>query len=87
MHMTDIQNETKDFLVRNYLFGRSDQLNDNDPLLGKVIDSTGVLELIGFLQEHFAITVPDEEVIPENLDSVSNITAYVARKLANGNQP
>jgi acyl carrier protein len=81
MHTTDIERETRDFLVSNYLLGRADQLADDDPLLGKIIDSSGVLELISFLQEHFSITVPDEDVIPENLDSVKNITAYVAKRL------
>jgi acyl carrier protein len=51
--------------------------------LGKgLIDSTGVLELVDFLQEHFAIKVEDEEVIPDNLDSVRNIATYVARKIS-----
>jgi len=81
MHTTDIERETRDFLVSNFLLGRADRLADDDPLLGKIIDSTGVLELISFLQEHFSITVPDEDVIPENLDSVKNITAYVAKRL------
>jgi acyl carrier protein len=82
MHTADIQADTRGFLVNNFLFGRGEQLNDDAPLLGKVIDSTGVLELIGFLQEHFEINVPDEEVVPANLDSVNSITAYVARKLS-----
>lgn len=81
MHTTDIERETRDFLVSNYLLGHAEQLADDDPLLGKVIDSSGVLELISFLQDHFSITVPDEDVIPENLDSVKSITAYVAKRL------
>jgi acyl carrier protein len=83
MHPADIQRETRDFLVSTFLIGSSEQLSDNDPLLGKVIDSTGVLELIGFLERQFSITVPDEDVIPENLDSIQNITAYVTKKLPN----
>jgi acyl carrier protein len=83
MHTTDIERETRDFLVSNFLLGRADQLADDDPLLGKVIDSSGVLELISFLQDHFSITVPDEDVRPENLDSVKLITAYVASRLTN----
>jgi acyl carrier protein len=83
MHPADIQRETRDFLVTTFLIGNSEQLSDNDPLLGKVIDSTGVLELIGFLERQFSITVPDEDVIPENLDSIQNITAYVTKKRPN----
>jgi acyl carrier protein len=81
MHTTDIERETRDFLVSNFLLGRAEHLTNDDPLLGKVVDSSGVIELIGFLQEHFSITVPDEDVIPENLDSVKCITAYVAKRL------
>lgn len=83
MHTTDIERETREFLVSNFLLGRAEQLADDDPLLGKVIDSSGVLELISFLQDHFSITVPDEDVNPENLDSVKSITAYVAKRLSN----
>jgi len=83
MHTTDIERETRDFLVSNFLSGRAEQLVDDDPLLGKVLDSSGVLELISFLQDHFSIAVPDEDVIPENLDSVKRITAYVAKRLPN----
>ena len=70
MHPADIQRETRDFLVSTFLIGSSEQLSDNDPLLGKVIDSTGVLELIGFLERQFSITIPDEDIcIRENLNS------------------
>jgi len=49
---------------------------------GGVIDSTGVLELVDFLEERYEIKVEDEEVIPDNLDSVKNIATYVARKIS-----
>jgi acyl carrier protein len=81
MHTTDIERETRDFLVSSFLRGHAEQLSDDEPLLGKVIDSSGVLELISFLQNHFSITVSDEDVTPENLDSVKSITAYVAKRL------
>jgi acyl carrier protein len=83
MHPADIERETRNFLVSNFLNGSSEELSDRDPLLGKVIDSTGVLELIGFLERQFSISVPDEDVIPENLDSIQNITAYVAKRVPN----
>jgi acyl carrier protein len=81
MHPADIERETRAFLMSNFLNGSSEELSDLDPLLGKVIDSTGVLELIGFLEGHFSIKVPDADVVPENLDSIKNITAYVAKRL------
>jgi len=82
MLTTDIEREVRSFLVDNFLFGRADQLRDDQSLLGNVIDSTGVLELVTFLQNHFVITVEDEEVVADNLDSVRNIVVYVAKKLA-----
>jgi acyl carrier protein len=58
-------------------------LQPNDSLLENgVIDSTGVLELVAFLEEHYAIKVEDDEVIPDNLDSTDSITAYVEKKLS-----
>jgi acyl carrier protein len=50
-----------------------------------VIDSTGVLELIGFIEERYEVTIADEEVLPENLDSISNITRFVGEKTASAN--
>jgi acyl carrier protein len=85
MNTTDIDRDIRSFLVETFLFGRAEDLRDGEPLQGNVIDSTGALELVIFLQDHFAITVEDEEVIPENLDSVGNVVAYVARKL--GSKP
>ena len=70
------------FSSNTFLFGRNEQLGDDDPLMDKVIDSHGVVELVVFLQERFAITVPDEEVTTANLDSVNKAVAYVNRKLS-----
>jgi acyl carrier protein len=81
MQTTDIEREIRNFLVDTFLFGRNDQLRDDDPLMDKVVDSHGVVELVEFLQEQFDITVQDEEVTTENLDSVNRAAAYVARKL------
>lgn len=82
MQTTDIEREIRSFLVNTFLFGRNEQLGDDDPLMDKVIDSHGVVELVVFLQERFAITVPDEEVTTANLDSVNKAVAYVNRKLS-----
>lgn len=81
MDTADIEREIRTFLVDNFLFGRADKLKDDESLLDNVIESTGVLELVVFLQERFDITVTDEDANPENLDSVKNIVAYVSRKL------
>jgi acyl carrier protein len=82
MQKPEIEREIRAFLVDNFLFGRSDALGDNAALLGGVIDSTGVIELVVFLQDRFGIAVEDEEVaVPENFDSLSNVVAFVEGKL------
>jgi acyl carrier protein len=77
-----VQDEIRDYILKNYLFSADPKaLDDNVSLMQTgVIDSTGVLELIMFLREQFAIEVADEEMVPENLDTVSNIVAFVERK-------
>ena len=83
MHTVDIEREVHSFVITNFLFGQPLDLGPDDSLLGRgLIDSTGVLELVAFLEEHYAITVEDEEVIPDNLDSVKNVATYVAKKLS-----
>jgi acyl carrier protein len=80
MQTTDIELEFRTFLIDNFLFGRSDALGDDTPLLGNVIDSTGVIELVVFVQERFGITVDDEEVTTDNLGSIRNLVAFVEKK-------
>lgn len=81
MHATDIQPEIYSFVVENFLFGKADGLADDDSLVGKgVIDSTGVLELVSFIQERFGIRMEDQEIIPDNLDSIRNLVTFITRK-------
>jgi acyl carrier protein len=82
MQTTDIELEIRTFLVDNFLLGRKEKLRDDEPLLGNVVDSTGVVELVVFLQERFDISVDDDEVIAENLGSVRNAVAFIEKKLA-----
>ncbi len=81
MQTADIEHEIQTFLVDNFLFGRVEELREDEPLLGNVIDSTGVMELVMFLQDRFGITVEDGEVTTENLDSVKNAARFVEIKL------
>lgn len=78
----NIKADVRTFIIDNFMMGiNPEELGDKDSLLDKgIIDSTGVLELVGFLEETFRIQIDDEELIPENLDSVEKITAYVNRK-------
>ena len=81
MHTVEIESEIRDFVVMNFLFGKGDHLSDDESLLDNgVIDSTGVLELVSYLQEHFDIRIEDDEIVPANLDSIHNLVDYVGRK-------
>ena len=66
------------------LFGRSDVILNGDTsfLESGIIDSTGVLELVAFLEEHFRVKVKDEDLIPANLDSVNALTRFVEDRSA-----
>jgi acyl carrier protein len=77
-----LQEQIRNFIVENFLFGdASNGLGDTDSLLDKgIIDSTGVLELVSYLENNFGIRVEDEELVPENLDSIANVSAYILRK-------
>lgn len=76
------QLEIKTFIVENFMFGSGgESLTLEASLLDQgVIDSTGVLELVEFLEHTYGIAVDDDELIPDNLDSLQSIDAYVARK-------
>ena len=76
--------DIKDFVVSNFLFGQNaDHLTSSTSFLENgIIDSTGVLELVAFLEQQFNIAVADSELLPENLDSIDNASTFVARKLA-----
>lgn len=78
-----IAREIKEFVVTNFLFGQADAgLDDAQSFLESgIIDSTGVLELVAFLEQRYGIAVADRELLPENLDSVFNASRFVARKL------
>ena len=81
MVASEIEQEIRNFLVQTFLFGDAGKLRNDDPLLGRVIDSHGVVETVVFLQEHFGITVDDEEVVSDNLDSVDKMVGFVSGKI------
>lgn len=78
-----IKETLQEFIAKNFMMGLPAQsLGDADSLLERnIIDSTGVLELVKFLEETFTITVEDRELLPENLDSLGALTAFVSRKI------
>jgi acyl carrier protein len=71
-----------EFIVTNYLFGDVASVpRDDDSLVeGGIIDSTGILELIEFIESRFGVEVSDSETVPENLGSIANLTRFVLSK-------
>lgn len=80
------ESEVRNYILENFLFTTDEsELKNTDSFLERgLIDSTGILELIFFIEQQFKIKVADKEMIPENLDSVNNIVAYLQRKGAGG---
>ena len=69
------------FVIDNYLFGEEGTLSDEDSFMETgIIDSTGILELVRFLESTYTIKVTDEDLIPDNLDSVSKIVSFILAK-------
>ncbi len=77
----------RNFVIENFLYGdKNASLDDHDSFLDKgIVDSTGVLELVSYLEEAFGIKVEDEEIIPDNFDSIATLTRYIQRKQGGGN--
>ena len=77
-----MKEQIREFIVENFLFGEDGHLKDDTSLLDEgIIDSTGILELVSYLEEEFSITVEDEELVPENLDSINNVVSYLEKKM------
>jgi acyl carrier protein len=80
--MEEIKHKVKNFVVDNFLFGNADGLDDDTSFLeAGILDSTGVMEVVAFLEQQFGVRVDDDELTPENLDSIASIEAFVSRKL------
>lgn len=82
--MEHVQAELRRFIVDSFLFGQEgDGLLADTSLMGKgIVDSTGVLELITFLEKRYGVQIADEEIVPANLDSISNIARFLERKVS-----
>ena len=80
----DIEATLRKFIAENYLYREGvDSIADTDSFLaGGIINSMGILELVTFLESTYPIRVADDEVVPDNMDSIRQVAAYVRRKLA-----
>ena len=83
MDANEIQKQIHEYVVENFLFGEDEALTSDDQsfLDSGLIDSTGILELIQFVEDTFEIEIEDEEMIPENLDSIERAARFVESKL------
>ena len=79
---SDIKEKVKTFIIENFLLGdSSNNLNDEDSFFEKgIIDSTGVLELVSFVEKSFNVKFEDEELIPDNLDSINKVSDFILKK-------
>ena len=78
----DAKEKIKEFIVNNFLMGEdSSSIQDDTSFLEQgIIDSTGILELVEFVQDTFSIKIEDEELIPDNLDSLNNLEKFINSK-------
>jgi acyl carrier protein len=76
-----IQQDIREYIVDTFLFGEDGGLQDDSSFLAEgIVDSTGIMQLVSYLQEQYRITIEDEELIPDNLDSIRKVMAFVAAK-------
>jgi len=76
------KDKVKNFIIDNFLYGESINLDENGNLVETgIIDSTGILELINFLEKNFDIEINDEEIIPENFGTIRNIVLFLQKKV------
>jgi len=82
--MNTIEQTIKNFITENFLVdGDTNQLDNNQSFLESgIIDSTGMMELVSFVEGQYTIKIEDEELIPDNLDSVNNVVRFINKKLA-----
>ena len=79
----DLERTVREFVIKNFIFEDDGSLTPVTSFLDNaIIDSTGVLELIAFVEETYGIKVEDHDIVPENLDSIRNVAAFVKRRLS-----
>ena len=82
MHVVPPRERIRAFIIDSFFV---DGFSDDDSFIRRgLIDSTGMMELVAFLEEEFSITIADSELLPENLDSLARVSAFVQRKKATG---
>lgn len=83
-----LEERIRHFIVENFYVAEETPFDDDTSLIGSgIVDSTGVLEVVAFLEQEVGIKVPDRDIVPANLDSVARIAAYAARARAQSHAP
>lgn len=79
---TETKDKIREFVINNFLLGVDNQvLNDDASFLEQgIIDSTGILELVSFVEKVFGIKIEDMELMPDNLDSLNKLESFIAKK-------
>ncbi len=81
--MGKVEDELRRFVIDNFLYGRHGRFSDDDSFVEMgIIDSTGMLELVHFLEHRYTIQILDTELIPDNLDSINQLATFLRGKLA-----
>ncbi len=81
MDETSIRGPIRTYIVDNFLLGSAGELEDSTQLMeAGILDSTGVIELVAFLETTFGVTIADEEIVSKNLNSLNYISSFIARK-------
>ena len=81
MEQTEIVAKVKDYIEKNFVYDQETTLKADESLLDSgLVDSTGILEVVAFIEETFGVSIEDEEMVPDNLDSVTKISSFIARK-------
>ncbi len=81
--MEQIKESVKKYILDNFLFESDENaVAYDDSFLEKgIIDSTGVMELVSYIEEEFKVSVDDDELVPENLDSINNLAVFIKKKM------
>jgi len=81
MQVSNVRDQIKNFILKHFPLARNHHLSDNDSLLESgIVDSLGVLSLVTYIEQAFKISVADEDLVPENFQTVEGIAAFIQEK-------
>ncbi|MGQ9801709.1 MAG: acyl carrier protein [Candidatus Saccharicenans sp.] len=76
-----IKDEIRRFIIEKFLLNSGDYLDEDMPLIEtNTVDSVGILEIVGYIENHFGLKIEDEELTAENLDSINKIARFIEKK-------